>query len=749
MEKALAPSPALALALIVAGIVNRVGTDVQRERIIPALVSGRSFACLGYSEPDAGSDLASITTRAVRDGDHWVINGAKMWTTLAHEADWVLLLTRTDPDVPKHKGLTTFILPLDTPGITVKPVHTMSTERTNATFYDDVRVSDEWRLGAENGGWGVLTVGLAFERGVVGDTSHGVPLLRQFREWAEATGAIAEPLVRERMARAAIDNEVAKLLAQRSAWIAASGGLPGVEGSVTKLFAAPAFQKAAHWFQQAAGPAGLRAFHEAGAAADGWIDHASRSAPVLTIRGGTTEINRNNVAERGLGFPKARWSSRRGVVTRSGEPPPSSAWQDLVGSDPLDDRGSGHAATRAHRHERRLAIGALEFVEGGEQEHAAAGADGVTERDGPAVDVHVLRIEIELPHGLQHHRGERLVDLPQVDVTDRHPGFVEATPRCRRGRGQHDHRVVAGDGGHPDARTRPHPVGPSPLGGGHEQSGGAVDDARAVARMVDVGDRLDVGVHAATHVVIQLAVRRSRRAQRFECRGERGECLERGSGPNVFVTRERHRSVGRDDWHKASREPFLPDRGGSALLAEDGDLIANLPAEPLTRRDQVGGDALRNDRVSLAEARVVAVERGASSVRPSGHRFDASTDDDVLHAGHHAHGGQRDCLLSAAAVAVHGEPRRLPRPTGGENAETADARTMIAGIAAVSDDDVVDRAWVDARARRQRLQALREQLLRMEHVERPRLLPLASRGPHTVDDPRLTHVEIVTVSSEG
>jgi len=306
MEKAPAPSPALALALIVAGIVNRVGTDVQRERIIPALVSGGSFACLGYSEPDAGSDLASITTRAVRDGDHWVINGAKMWTTLAHEADWVLLLTRTDPDVPKHKGLTTFILPLDTPGITVKPVHTMSTERTNATFYDDVRVSDEWRLGAENGGWGVLTVGLAFERGVVGDTSHGVPLLRQFREWAEATGAIAEPLVRERMARAAIDNEVAKLLAQRSAWIAASGGLPGVEGSVSKLFAAPAFQKAAHWFQQAAGPAGLRAFHEAGAAADGWIDHASRSAPVLTIRGGTTEINRNNVAERGLGFPKAR-----------------------------------------------------------------------------------------------------------------------------------------------------------------------------------------------------------------------------------------------------------------------------------------------------------------------------------------------------------------------------------------------------------------------------------------------------------
>ncbi len=95
---------------------------------------------MGYSEPDYGSDVASIKTRAVLDGDEWVINGAKMWTTMAHEADWIILLTRTDPDLPKHKGLTMFIMPMDTPGITVDAVHTMGTERTNATYYDDVRV---------------------------------------------------------------------------------------------------------------------------------------------------------------------------------------------------------------------------------------------------------------------------------------------------------------------------------------------------------------------------------------------------------------------------------------------------------------------------------------------------------------------------------------------------------------------------------------------------------------------------------
>jgi alkylation response protein AidB-like acyl-CoA dehydrogenase len=306
LEKADAPYAALSVIIIVAGIVSHVGSREQKERILPSLVSGRSMACLGYSEADSGSDLASITTRAVRDGESWIINGAKMWTTMAHEADWLVLLTRTDPSLPPHRGLTMFLLPMDTPGITVQPVYTMGDERTNATFYDDVRAGPGDVLGEVNGGWNVLTVGLSFERGVVGDTNAGVSLLRRFHEWTSEAGLIARPQLRQLMARVAIDNEVAKLLTQRSAWLAATGRLPAVEGSMSKLFATKAYQDAVRRFHEATGPEGLLAFGVPDAAADGWIDHLSRNAPVCTIRGGTTEINRNMVAERHFGFPKAR-----------------------------------------------------------------------------------------------------------------------------------------------------------------------------------------------------------------------------------------------------------------------------------------------------------------------------------------------------------------------------------------------------------------------------------------------------------
>ena len=238
LEKAGAPYDGLAVSMLVAGVVNAVGTDFHRTEMLDKLLTGRFNCCLGYSEPDHGSDVASITTRAVRDGDGWVVNGQKMWTTMAHEADWVLLLTRTNPDVPRHHGLTMFVVPMDTPGIEIHPVPTMASERTNATFYDDVRVADEWRLGEVDGGWAVMGVALAFERGVMGGTNPAVPLLRHVRAWAEPDGSdgrgrmVADPLFRERVARPAIVNQVSQLLTLRAAWIAAEGGLPGLEGSM-------------------------------------------------------------------------------------------------------------------------------------------------------------------------------------------------------------------------------------------------------------------------------------------------------------------------------------------------------------------------------------------------------------------------------------------------------------------------------------------------------------------------------------
>ncbi len=296
----------ISVAVMVAAVVNHVGTDFQKATVLPSILSGEALVCLGYSEPDHGSDVASIVTRATRDGDEWVIDGAKMWTSLAQEASWILLLTRTDTDVPKHKGLTTFIMPMDTPGISVEPVHTMGSERTNATFYDNVRVGQQWVLGEVNGGWRTMGVALAFERGVMGGTAAAVPLLRRFHHWAAEGGLLDDPVVRERLARIAVDNVVASLLTQKAAWIAASGGLPGLEGSMVKVFATEAYQRAAAWCQQMAGPAGLLHFHETGAAAGGYVDYDARHAPVTTIYGGTSEINRNNIAERHLGFPKAR-----------------------------------------------------------------------------------------------------------------------------------------------------------------------------------------------------------------------------------------------------------------------------------------------------------------------------------------------------------------------------------------------------------------------------------------------------------
>jgi hypothetical protein len=166
---------------MIAGVVNHVGTEEQKKRVLPSILAGEAMVCMGYSEPDYGSDVASITTRAVRDGDEWVINGAKMWTTMAHAATWLILLTRTNLDVPKHKGLTMFLLPTDTPGISVEPVHTMGTERTNATFYDDVRVGNEAVLGDVDGGWHVMSVALSFERGVMGGTNVAPQVGRRVR----------------------------------------------------------------------------------------------------------------------------------------------------------------------------------------------------------------------------------------------------------------------------------------------------------------------------------------------------------------------------------------------------------------------------------------------------------------------------------------------------------------------------------------------------------------------------------------
>jgi alkylation response protein AidB-like acyl-CoA dehydrogenase len=289
---------------LVARTLAVTGTDEQRRRIVPSVLAGEIIVCLGYSEPDSGSDVAAATTRAERDGDQWVINGQKMFTTLAHEASYVFLLTRTNPEVPKHRGLTMFLVPMDTPGIEVTPVHTLSGERTNITYYTDVRVADDWRVGAVDGGWDVLRVALAFERRptMVGELDR---LLRQYLDWARRQpGLLVQPTVRARIASALVDLEAGRRLSERMAAMTADGDLPVVEGSMAKLWSSEALVRAAANLLDSLGADGVLRAGGPGAPAGGAVEHMLRHAQVTTIRAGTSEIQRTIIAERGLGLPR-------------------------------------------------------------------------------------------------------------------------------------------------------------------------------------------------------------------------------------------------------------------------------------------------------------------------------------------------------------------------------------------------------------------------------------------------------------
>jgi alkylation response protein AidB-like acyl-CoA dehydrogenase len=300
------PQDAIAQSVVTAAIVRRAGTTEQQAIMLPGLLSGEAVACFALTEPDAGSDLAAIKTRALLDGEHWVINGTKMWTTMAHVADWVLLLARSEPDAPRYEGYTMFLFPTATAGFSFQAIQTLSSERSNATFYDDVRVGREYVLGEEHQGWRTLGVMLGVERGV-GNTAFGVPLLRRGLDWAADAGRAEDPDVRAQMARIAMENEVTKLLTQRSLWLSRRGGPEATTaGSEVKIFATESYQRSATAMQALAAPESLLRFDEPGAAADGWIDYDARHSVPQTIQGGTSEINRNNIAERRLGLPRAR-----------------------------------------------------------------------------------------------------------------------------------------------------------------------------------------------------------------------------------------------------------------------------------------------------------------------------------------------------------------------------------------------------------------------------------------------------------
>jgi alkylation response protein AidB-like acyl-CoA dehydrogenase len=304
-----APTYAPGVTTMVAKVIREVGTEEQKREILPKALTGEVIIVLGFTEPESGSDVAAAKTRAERDGDEWVINGQKMFTTNAHIGDYVFLLTRTNPDVAKHKGLTMFLVPMDQPGVEVQAVYTLSGERTNITFFNDVRVPDAWRLGEVDGGWRVMTVQLQDEHSG-GYGPRMMRFLHDVEQWAadavddDGRPRLDDPDLRGRMGRFAAETEVSLLLQRRANWMNGQGMIPEAEGPMTKLFSSEAFTRGAEDLVEAIGPDALRSYFEPSAPVNGRIEHALRFTLGTTIYAGTSEVQRNIVAQRGLGLPR-------------------------------------------------------------------------------------------------------------------------------------------------------------------------------------------------------------------------------------------------------------------------------------------------------------------------------------------------------------------------------------------------------------------------------------------------------------
>ncbi|MBA2282244.1 MAG: acyl-CoA dehydrogenase family protein [Acidimicrobiia bacterium] len=304
-----APTIAPTVTTMVSKVIHAVATDEVKREVLPKALAGEIIVALGFSEPEAGSDVAAAQTRALRDGDEWVISGQKMFTTNAHLADYVFLLTRTNTAVPKHKGLTMFLVPMKQDGIEVQAVYTLSGERTNITYFNDVRVDDRWRIGEVDQGWRVMTVSLQDEHSA-GFGTRIDRLAEAAEAWArdevdgEGRPRIDDPDVRECLGRCATDAEVSLLLQRRATWLAETGTVPEAEGPMSKLFSSEALGRNAEDLVELMGPEALRSYFEPTAPQNGRIEHTLRYSLGTTIYAGTSEVQRNIIAQRGLGLPR-------------------------------------------------------------------------------------------------------------------------------------------------------------------------------------------------------------------------------------------------------------------------------------------------------------------------------------------------------------------------------------------------------------------------------------------------------------
>ena len=290
--------------------IMRYGTDEQKEYFLPRILAGELHFSIGYSEPGSGTDLASLKTRAVREGDEWIINGQKMWTSLIQYADWIWLACRTDPDLPRHKGLSMILVPADADGFSYTPVHTVAGVGTSATYYENVRVPASNLVGELNGGWSLMTNQLNHERVALTSAAPLSHSLRLVRAWAQETKnpdgqrVIDQEWVQILLGRAHARVEMLTLLNWKLA--SAVDDLSPAHASATKIYGSELATEVYRSLMEIVGPNALVTADSPAAALAGRLERYYRSALVMTFGGGTNEIQRDIIGYVALGLPAAK-----------------------------------------------------------------------------------------------------------------------------------------------------------------------------------------------------------------------------------------------------------------------------------------------------------------------------------------------------------------------------------------------------------------------------------------------------------
>ncbi len=287
----------------------KFGSDELRQEFLPRILRGECQFSIGYSEPEAGTDLGALRTRAVRDGDDWVIDGQKVFTSLADFADYVWLAARTDPAAPKHRGISMFIVPTSAPGFKMTPTWTVGDVRTNTTYYEHVRVPNKYLVGGENNGWGLIVSQLNHERVSLTPYGPSKRMLEHVRQWALETRladgrrVIDQGWVRDALAWVHAKLEALRLMQWKLAWSMTQGALHPADASAVKVYATELYVQAYRKLMEVLGPAGTIKDGSPGAVARGRLERMYRATLILTFGGGTNEVQRDIIAMAGLGLP--------------------------------------------------------------------------------------------------------------------------------------------------------------------------------------------------------------------------------------------------------------------------------------------------------------------------------------------------------------------------------------------------------------------------------------------------------------